>query len=76
MSTWATSLAAVVAEVALEVAALHAAMVSCSGSLLSAAPSVECSGLSMRRSASMTFARASSRVWPWLLLRAPRGCWR
>lgn len=31
MSTWATSLAAVVAEVALEVAALHAAMVSCVG---------------------------------------------
>lgn len=60
-------LAAVLAQVFLKVAALHAAIVSCSGSLVSPGPSEVGSGLSMRRSASMTFARASSRVCPWLI---------
>lgn len=60
-------LAAVLAQVFLKVAALHAAIVSCSGSLVSPGPSEVGSGLSMRRSASMTFARASSRLCPWLI---------
>src|SRR5262249_2123378 len=60
---------AVVSEMALEIATLHAPMTSSSGSL--SAPSVT-SGCPpkrssrMPRSASITFVRASSRVRPWL----------
>lgn len=49
-------------EVPLEIAALHGVKVSSSGSLLPT--SASSSGASMRRRASMTFSRASSRVRP------------
>ena len=56
--------AAVLAQVTLQLAPLHAAIVSCSGSLSDGGASG--SGVSIRRSASITLARASSRVRPWL----------
>jgi len=56
--------AALSAQVALEIAALHAAIVRCSCSRSRRSSSPAGSGESISRSASITFARASARVWP------------
>lgn len=64
ISTFVDVMAAVSAQMALEIAALHAAIVRCSGSRSRRSSASRGSGESIKRSASITFARASSRVCP------------
>jgi len=65
--------AVISAEMTLQIASLHAAIVRCSASRSRRSPASLGSGESISRSASMTFVRASSRVRPWLNTPATSG---
>ena len=65
--------AAMSAEMTLQIAPLHAAIVKCSASRSRRSPASLGSGESISRSASITFVRASSRVRPWLNTPATSG---